>query len=81
MNINNDSSSDISGWQLVVDLDGATLGGAWNATVDPSGGTFAASNVAWNGALGAGQSLNAFGFCTETSGAPGTPTVVSIDAN
>ena len=55
-------SSSISGWRVGVTLpSGAAYSNGWNASFSGTSGTIQASNVSYNGSVGAGQSAT-FGF-------------------
>jgi chitin-binding protein len=66
-------SAAIKGWTVKLTFSGAaTVTQAWNATATASGNTITASNVSYNGAIGAGGSTT-FGFIG--SGTATAPTV------
>jgi cellulase/cellobiase CelA1 len=51
-----------SGWRVSLALPaGASITNGWNATFSGTGGTVTATNVSYNGLLGAGQTAT-FGF-------------------
>jgi endoglucanase len=55
-------SAGINGWKVTLTLpSGTALSNGWNAAFTGTSGTVSATNVTWNGSLGAGQS-SAFGF-------------------
>jgi poly(hydroxyalkanoate) depolymerase family esterase len=62
----------INGWQLTWTWPGGQgISSHWNADVSTSGATVTASDVGWNGRVGAGQTVNAWGFIgTGASAAP-----------
>lgn len=80
VSITNGASERIDSWNLLLDLQGASLDGLWNANVSQAGGNVSATNVSWNGGIQAGQTLNVFGFCVATDGDAGTPAVISVVA-
>ena len=66
-------SSAIKGWTVRLTYPSAPgLQQSWNATASVSGNVLTATNVSYNGALGAGGSTT-FGFLA--SGTPATPTI------
>ena len=67
-------SAGVTGWTVELDLAPGGLSQAWNATTSVSGGVLTATNVGWNGTLGAGASTS-FGFIG--SGAPPSDTTVT----
>jgi len=63
----------ITGWRVTLTLpSGVSVANAWNATFSATSGTVTASNAAYNGTLGAGQSTT-FGF--QGNGSPAGVTV------
>jgi hypothetical protein len=68
-------SSAISGWRVTWTFaNGQQINQSWEATVTSSGSAVTATNVAHNGALGAGASAN-FGFIGSWNGTNGVPAV------
>jgi endoglucanase len=58
----------INGWKVSLTLpSGTAVSSSWNAAFTGTSGTVTATSIAWNGALGAGQS-SAFGFQGTGSG-------------
>jgi len=71
--ITNNSGTAISGWTLELDFGtAANITNSWNATVTESPNTVTASNIGWNGNLGAGQSTS-FGMQGASNGSLDTP--------
>jgi cellulase/cellobiase CelA1 len=69
----------ISSWRLVFDLgSGVTLTSGWNATYSQSGSTVTATNAAYNGSLGTGQSAQ-LGLQVNASGSVNAPSAVSLN--
>ncbi|MFD0331380.1 cellulose binding domain-containing protein [Streptacidiphilus monticola] len=65
----------IHGWTVTWTWpNGQQVTSAWNATVSQSGAAVTASNLSYNGSLGAGASTT-FGFQGTWTGANGTPTL------
>ncbi|WP_437305224.1 cellulose binding domain-containing protein [Sorangium sp. So ce388] len=56
------STSETTGWGVVIGLNGSTLNNAWNVRVTPSEGQFTAINEGYNGKLKPGESTT-WGFC------------------
>lgn len=68
-------TSAITGWRVTWTFgNGQTVSQSWEANVTTSGATVTATNVAHNGALGAGASTS-FGFLGTWNGANNLPTV------
>jgi O-glycosyl hydrolase len=68
-------SSAISGWKLTWTwANGQVIANAWNANVTQSGASVTATNMSYNGSLGAGQTTN-WGFQGTYSGTNSVPTV------
>ncbi|WP_199694046.1 cellulose binding domain-containing protein, partial [Sorangium cellulosum] len=66
----------VTGWSVVVALNGSTNPAPWNVNVTPGSGQFTARNVAHNGTLAAGQTAE-WGFCGSGSGRPSIASVSS----
>lgn len=84
----NDGTAPVNGWQVALNFaQSPGVTGSWNATLSTSGNTVNASNISWNGNIGAGQSVG-FGFqgthngnftkptCTIGGGSGGTPSSI-----
>ncbi|NLT56304.1 MAG: hypothetical protein GXX79_17455 [Actinomycetales bacterium] len=68
-------TSAVNGWTVSWTFpDGQGIAQSWSASVTSSGSSVTATNMPWNGALGAGASA-AFGFIGSWSGGNGVPTV------
>ncbi|MDG4791137.1 carbohydrate-binding domain-containing protein [Micromonospora sp. WMMD1102] len=68
-------SSAIRGWRVTWTFgNGQTISQSWNATISASGSVVTATNVAFNGALGAGASTT-FGFIGTWNGSNTAPAV------
>ncbi|WP_341718110.1 carbohydrate-binding domain-containing protein [Micromonospora sp. FIMYZ51] len=68
-------SSPISGWRVTWTFaNGQTITQSWNATISASGSAVTASNVSFNGSLGAGGSTT-FGFLGSWNGSNSAPTL------
>jgi mannan endo-1,4-beta-mannosidase len=69
------AASPISGWTVGwTYANGQTVSQSWNTTLTSAGSTVSATNLSWNGALGAGQSAS-FGFLGSFSGTNSIPAV------
>ncbi|MDG4766812.1 cellulase family glycosylhydrolase [Solwaraspora sp. WMMD406] len=67
--------SALRGWRVSWTFaNGQTVNQAWNATVTSTGSSVSATNVSYNGNLGAGQSTT-FGFIGSWNGTNSVPTV------
>lgn len=84
----NDGTAPVNGWQVALNFNQSPgVTGSWNATLSTSGNIVNASNIGWNGNIGAGQSVG-FGFqgthngnftkptCTVGGGSGGVPSSV-----
>ncbi len=68
-------TSAISGWKVTWTFaNGQTISQAWSATVTSSGSAVTATNLSWNGALGAGANTS-FGFLGNWNGTNSVPTL------
>ncbi|MFF3852844.1 cellulase family glycosylhydrolase [Micromonospora sp. NPDC002575] len=68
-------SAAINGWTAKWTLgSGQSISQAWNATLTSSGSNVTATNVSYNGKLGAGASTS-FGFIGSSTGTPAVPAV------
>ncbi len=68
-------TSAISGWKVTWTFaNGQTISQAWSATVTSSGSAVTATNLSWNGALGAGANTS-FGFLGSWNGTNSVPTL------
>lgn len=68
-------SAAISGWRVNWTFaNGQTITQSWNATINTSGSAVTATNVSFNGALGAGASTT-FGFLGNWNGSNTAPTL------
>lgn len=68
----------IDGWDIAWQFPGGTtVSSAWNVSWSQSGSGFTGSDVGWNARIGAGQSVQVFGFVG--SGSTAAPTQVSIN--
>jgi chitin-binding protein len=66
-------ASSISGWKVAVAFpNGQTITQAWSTAVTGSGSSVTASNLSWNGTLGAGASTT-FGLLGSWNGTNGAP--------
>ncbi len=74
--VTNTSSSAITGWTAVVQLNQSTMSSIWSATGTQSGTLLTAVAASFNGALGAGASAT-FGFCANATGTSYRPTTVT----
>ncbi|MDG4773668.1 carbohydrate-binding domain-containing protein [Solwaraspora sp. WMMD792] len=68
-------SSAIRGWRVTWTFaNGQTISQSWNATINASGSAVTATNVSFNGSLGAGASTT-FGFIGTWNGSNATPSL------
>ena len=68
-------TSAISGWKATwTYANGQTISQSWSATVTSSGSAVTATNMSWNGALGAGANTS-FGFLASWNGTNTVPAV------
>jgi Cellulose binding domain. len=74
VDVENGSSSAISSWTLELDFgEDPQVTGSWNVNVSESGNVVTASNISWNGNVGAGQTTS-FGMQGSSDGNLSTPT-------
>ncbi|WP_437930189.1 glycoside hydrolase family 11 protein [Sorangium sp. So ce291] len=74
---NKNRSPATTGWNVVVALNGSTNSAPWNVNVTPGSGQFTAANVAHNGAVNKGGSVE-WGFCGSGSGRPSIASVTGV---
>lgn len=59
VSITNEGNSAVSSWNITLEFASApNLTNSWNADTSESGTSISASNISWNGNLGAGQSVS-----------------------
>ena len=57
LGITNNSGSHISGWELVLEIDGLSSCEGWNGTYTPDGDTLTITNAEYNGEIGVGGTV------------------------
>lgn len=68
----------IDGWDLSWQFPaGTTVSSAWNVDWNQSGASFIGSDVGWNARVGAGESVQVFGFVG--AGSTAAPTAVTVN--
>ena len=80
--VTNTGTSPVSGWRVTFTLpSGHAIVGSWNATLSGTSGTITATNMSYNGNLGAGASTS-FGFqVSRPNGNTQTPSAFSCAAS
>ncbi|WP_129840015.1 endo-1,4-beta-xylanase [Streptomyces sp. RFCAC02] len=68
------TDSALSGWSVTFSLPSGRITSGWNAAYAQSGTSVTATNVSYNGSVGAGGTLS-FGFQTDSGAQYATPTV------
>jgi hypothetical protein len=76
--LENTGAAAVTSWTVVVDLHQSTLTNSWNGAVSTSGSQITVTPTAGNGAIAAGGSLDAFGFCGSATGTTYLPELVSL---
>jgi expansin (peptidoglycan-binding protein) len=77
--VTNTSAAAITSWQVLVNLNQATVNQSWNASVTASGGQLTAAPLSWNAAIAPAASVT-FGFCATTAGSANRPALISVTA-
>src|SRR6188768_4407263 len=77
VDIINSGTATASTWVVVLELNQASIYSSWNGNFSGSGSRKTVTPVGWNASVGAGATLQAFGYCANTTGSNSTPTVVS----
>ena len=77
VNITNSGSAAASTWVVVLELNQASIYSSWNGNFSGSGSRKTVTPVGWNASVGAGATLQAFGYCANTTGSNSTPTVLA----
>ncbi len=76
----NNAASALNGWQLKWSFaDGQQISGAWGAIIEQTGANVTASNVAWNGGIGANGGKMSFGFQATYNGVNSIPTAFTLN--
>jgi glucose/arabinose dehydrogenase len=77
--ITNNGTTAINDWRLRWSFpDGQKVTSAWNSTVVQDGPAVSAGNANWNGAIGAGKSVN-FGFLASRTGPNNPPAAFTLN--
>ena len=75
--ITNSGSTAASTWTVVLELNQATIYSSWNGNFSGSGSRKTVTPVGWNASVGAGATLQAFGYCANTTGSNSSPAIIS----
>lgn len=71
--VTNSGNSPVNGWTIQLDFgEPAQVTNYWNVQLSSSGNYVTANNIAWNGNIGAGQSVS-FGLQGNSDGSLATP--------
>lgn len=80
VSIKNTGTQPINGWTLTWTWTGSQqMIQSWNSTFTQSGQNVALTNAAWNGTIGAGNTLSDIGFNANYSGRNQSPTVFYVN--
>ena len=77
VNISTPAAAAASTWVVVLELNQARIYSSWNGNFTGSGSRKTVTPVGWNASVAAGATLQAFGYCANTTGASSTPAIVS----
>jgi len=77
VNITNSGNAAASTWVVVIELNQASIYSSWNGTFTGSGSRKTVTPVGWNANVGPGATLQAFGFCANTTGSNSAPAIIS----
>jgi len=75
--ISNGSSSTVTSWTAVIELNQAALQNLWSGTYTVSGSRLTVKPADFNGTISPGSSVN-FGYCANGTGTNYRPTLVSV---
>lgn len=62
--LSNQGSVAVQSWQVSLAVEG-TVTNLWNANWTQTGSQLSLGNLAWNGVIGAGQSISGIGYCAD----------------
>jgi len=77
VNITNSGNVTASTWVVVLELNQASIYSSWNGTFVGSGSRKTVSPVGWNAKVAPGVTLQAFGYCANTTGSNSAPKIIS----
>src|SRR6187551_3803286 len=77
VNITNSGSAAASTWVVVLELNQASIYSSWNGNFSGSGSRKTVTPVGWNASVPAGATLQAFGYCANTTGSNSAPAIIS----
>ncbi|MGQ4648976.1 cellulase family glycosylhydrolase [Lyngbya aestuarii] len=77
MQVNNQSSSSVSDWQLTFQMNQAAINNTWNANFRPQGSQYVVTPMDWGKVIEPGQSRE-LGFCANKLGSDYQPRSVSV---
>ena len=77
VNITNSGTAAASTWVVVLELNQASIYSSWNGNFAGSGSRKTITPVGWNASVAAGATLQAFGYCVNTTGPNSAPAIIS----
>src|SRR6188768_3141502 len=77
VDIINSGTATASTWVVVLELNQASIYSSWNGTFTGSGSRKTITPVGWNASVAPGTTLQAFGYCANTTGSNSAPTIIS----
>ena len=77
VNITNSGTSAASTWVVVLEVNQASIYSSWNGNFAGSGSRKTVTPVGWNANVAPGTTLQAFGYCANTTGSSSAPAIIS----
>jgi mannose/cellobiose epimerase-like protein (N-acyl-D-glucosamine 2-epimerase family) len=77
IDITNNGAAAASTWTVVLELNQANMYTSWNGNFSGSSSRKTVTPVVWNATVNPGATLQAFGYCANTTGPNATPQVIS----
>src|SRR3954470_11379998 len=77
VNITNSGKAAAPTWVVVLELNQASIYTSWNGNFTGSGSRKTVTPVGWNASVAPGATLQAFGYCANTTGPNSAPAIIS----
>jgi prepilin-type N-terminal cleavage/methylation domain-containing protein len=76
LTVTNDSSSDISSWEVILSQNDSLINNSWNGVFATYASNYSITNESYNGSIPMGNSVTDIGFCADKTGPNYTPTII-----